>query len=146
MREQTYEEYLALKGNPHDFLRSRFQTMIFQLLGSSHLVDFLIRYNVAGGVQPQQLVEQFSKLWENYRGTDGYKQSVERSRPGGPDHLRRSQQIWQLTKKLDRAKWIDDWIKEDWDNWYGLTESDKTLWQQRQSDQLEEQCHASAST
>ena len=67
---------------------------------------------------------------EKYRETDDYKQSVERSKPGGPDHL---------TKKLDRAKWIDDWIKEDWDNWYGLTESDKTLWQQRRSGQLEEQ-------
>ena len=76
---------------------------------------------------------------EKYRETDDYKQSVERSKPGGSDHLRRSQLIWQLTKKLDRAKWIDDWIKEDWDNWYELTESDKTLWQQRQSGQLKEQ-------
>ena len=73
--------------------------MSFQLLGNSHLVDFLIRYNVAGGVQPPQLVEEFSKLWKDYRETDDYKQSVERSKPGGPDHVRRSQLIWQLTKK-----------------------------------------------
>ena len=47
--------------------------------------------------------------------------------------------IWHLRKKLDRAKWIDDQIEEDWDNWYELTQTEKTLWLQRQPGQLEEQ-------
>ena len=42
--------------------------------------------------------------------------------------MRRAKKVWDVKQKLKRAKWITDWIDENWTNWYHLSPSDQKLY------------------
>ena len=37
--------------------------------------------------------------------------------------------VKELREQIIRAKWINDWIRDDWNNWGLLTDSDQLLCQ-----------------
>ena len=41
---------------------------------------------------------------------------------------RLSKQIYNLRQRQKRAQWVADWVAEDWNNWYQLSQADQTLW------------------
>ena len=47
-----------------------------------------------------------------------------------PRTTRPSRQIYELTQQQTRAKWIADWVDQDWNSWYPLTPEEKDLWNQ----------------
>ena len=42
--------------------------------------------------------------------------------------MRRSKKIWMLKQKIERGKWIADWIAQDRTNLYLLGRSDRALY------------------
>ena len=117
-----------MSGNaPHDFLKSRFGAMKFQLLGNEALVDHLIRFNLCGAVQPA-MVENFCTSWRAYTHTEQYLKAKTASMKQEPGHVRRAKRIWYLKQKISRATWIAEWIDERASRWYRLSASDQELY------------------
>ena len=129
-----------LEGLPgpkrHDFVKSRFGAMKFQLLGNQALVDFVIRFNFCGAAQPAALLE-FCNLWINQTATGEHKKAQELSEKQAPEHIRRAKKIWALQRKIQRAQWIVDWVTRSWDNWYRLSPSDKNLYYRHSDNSLQ---------
>ena len=118
----------SLWGSPrHDFVKSRFGAMKFHLLGNEALVDYIIRYNLCGAAQPAALRE-FCEFWRRYTLTDQYEKAKRASEKQEAGHVRKAKQIWILKQKINRGKWIADWIAEARTNWYRLKASDKDLY------------------
>ena len=70
MDPNKFASYEALVGpKKHNVLKSRFSSMKFQLLGNAALVDYIIRFNLCGAVQPEALCA-FCKQWANYFNSD----------------------------------------------------------------------------
>ena len=86
--------------------------MKFQLLGNAALVDYFIRFNVFGAVQPGALT-MFSQLWLEHTHTDAYLKAKKESEKAEPDHVRRSKQIYHMEEKVRRAEWNAGWIAEN---------------------------------
>ena len=117
-----------MSGNaPHDFLKSRFGAMKFQLLGNEALVDHLIRFNLCGAVQTA-MVENFCTSWRAYTHTEQYLKAKTASMKQEPGHVRRAKRIWYLKQKISRATWIAEWIDERASRWYRLSASDQELY------------------
>ena len=95
----------------HDFVKSRFGAMKFQLLGNETLVDHIIRCNLCGAAQPEMLTD-FCERWERYTQTDLYLKARRESEKHEPGHVRRAKKLWHLKPKLKCAHWIADWIAE----------------------------------
>ena len=111
----------------HNFGKSRFSVMKFHLLGHETLVDHIIRNNLCGAVRPDMLAD-FCDRWQRYMQTDLYRKARQESEKREPGHVRRAKRIWYLKQELRRAKWISDWIDEEWSNWYSLSRSDQNLY------------------
>ena len=130
----------VLEGLPgprrHGFVKSRFGAMKFQLLGNQALVDFVIRFNFCGAVQPAALRE-FCNLWKKQTATGEHKKAQELSEKQAPEHIRRAKKIWILQRKIQRAQWIVDLVTWSWDNWYRLSTSDKNLYYSHSDNSLQ---------
>ena len=136
----------SLLGNQaHDFLKRRFDAMKFQLLGNAALVDFTIRCNLIGAVQPAAL-QDFMHRWKQYIETPAFRHAQEYSKPKPVGHVRRSQKIRDLQDQIQRGKWINDWIQEDWNNWWRLTASEQRLCQAYCSYALDDELKAIKAT
>ena len=129
MRPDSFSalEHLRSETERHDFVKSRYSVMKFQLLGNQALVDYIIRFNLCGAVQPVAL-QEFCHLWEKETRTEEHKKAQELSQKQAPGHIRRAKKIWILKQKIQRATWIVDWVDESWNNWYKLSPSDKDLY------------------
>ena len=101
----------------HDYVKSRFGAMKFHLLGNEALVDYIVRYNLRGAVQPEAL-QAFCERWRLYTLTEQYQKAKNASEKQEPGHLRRSKKIWTLTQNIERGKWIADWTAEGRTKWY----------------------------
>ena len=114
MHPESLEILSNLPGSrKHDFTKSRFGAMKFQLLGNEALVDYIIRCNLCGAAQPADLHE-FCKLWSEYTLTEQYMKAVKESEKKEEGHVRRAKKIWKLKQKISRGKWIADFIDEAW--------------------------------
>ena len=75
MDPNSFASYEALVGpKKHNVLKSRFSSMKFQLLGNAALVDYIIRFNLCGAVQPTALCA-FCNKWANYTNSDDHKKA-----------------------------------------------------------------------
>ena len=110
--------------------------MKFQLLGNQALVDFVIRFNFCGAVQPAAL-QEFCNLWKKQTATGEHKKAQELSEKQAPEHIRRAKKIWILQRKIQRAQWIVDWVTWSWDNLYWLSTSDKNLYYSHSDNSLQ---------
>ena len=72
----------------HDYVKSRFGAMKFHLLGNEALVDYIVRYNLRGAVQPEAL-QAFCERWRLYTLTEQYQKAKNASEKQEPGHLRR---------------------------------------------------------
>jgi hypothetical protein len=112
----------------HDFLKSRFGAMKFQLLGNEALVDHLIRFNLCGAVQPVVL-QNFCRSWATYARTPQHLKAQAMSEKQLPGHVRRGRRIFHLRNSLRRAQWIVEWVDEEPARWHLLSASDKKLYE-----------------
>ena len=129
MNPENLSKFQGLRGEDvHDFVKKRFSAMKFQLLGNAALVDISIRCNLTGAVQPAAL-QEFIHRWKQYIETPACQKAREASKKKHPWQPQRFKRIQELHAKIERGMWINDWILEDWDNWYALTESDRHLCQ-----------------
>ena len=103
----------------HDFVKKRFSAMKFHLLGNEALVDYIIRFNFCGAVQPAAL-QEFCNLWMKYTVTDEHKKAQAQSEQKAPGHIRRAKKIWNLKQQIQRAQWVVDIVTCSWDNWHQL--------------------------
>ena len=110
----------------HNFLKSRFRAMKFQLLGNQALVDFTIRCNLCSAVQPVTL-QDFMKRWKTYTQTPDFRKAQEDSRPRPFGVPRRSQKRWQLRGQIRQGKWIDDWIRNHGGSLWRLDDSQRWI-------------------
>ena len=108
----------------HKAVRSSFNAMKFQLLGNAALVDYFIRFNVFGAVQPGALTS-FSQLWREHTHTEAYLKAKQESEKAEQYHVRRSKQIYLLKEKVWRAQWNAGWIAENPSNWDKLESKDQ---------------------
>ena len=69
--------------------------------------------------------------------TEEHKKSQELSEKQAPEHIRRSKKIWILQSKIQRARWVVDWVTLSWDNWYRLSTSDKNLYYSHSDNSLQ---------
>ena len=51
--------------------------------------------------------------------------------------MRRSKKIWMLKQKIERGKWIADWIPEDRTKWYLVGRSDRALYDEYLADAIQ---------
>jgi hypothetical protein len=103
-------------------IHKRFHTMLHQIYGNKPLVDLCLRYPICSAEQPAELLSRFADEWEKTLAT----RHTNRSTP--TDTPRLSNQIYWLTKRQERGRWIANWIKDNWNNWYELTEEDRKIW------------------
>ena len=146
MKQDSLLIWQQMKGDQaHNFLKSRFGAMKFQLLGNEALVDFTIRCNLIGAVQPAAL-QDFMHRWKQYIETPACRQAQEYSRPKPVGQVQRFRRIKDLREQIERGKWINDWVQEDWNNWSRLTESDRRLCQAYCSYALDDELKAIQAT
>ena len=128
MDPNKFASYQALVGTKkHNVLKSRFSSMKFQLLGNAALVDYIIRFNLCGAVQPEALCA-FCKKWANYTNSDEHKKAKQMSEEREPGHMRRAKQIWILQQRIGRGQWIAQWVDERWSNRLSLSTSDQEIY------------------
>ena len=137
MHPDSLSRFEGLWGSKrHDFVKSRFGVMKFQLLGNQALADYIIRFNFCGAVQPAAL-QEFCNLWKKQIVTEEHKKAQELSEKQAPEHIRRAKKIWILQRRSQRAKWIVDWVTWSWDNWYRLSTSDQNLYYSQSDNSLQ---------
>jgi hypothetical protein len=101
--------------------------MKFQLLGNAALVDYIIRFNLCGAVQPTALCA-FCNKWADYTNSDDHKKAKQMSEERERGHMRRAKQIWILKQALVRGQWIAQWADERWSNRLSLSTSDQEIY------------------
>jgi hypothetical protein len=105
----------------HNFCKSRFSTMLFELFGNKSLVDTLIRVPICSAQPPATVLKAFAKAWDDFKDGQEIRRARENSeRQVGP---RLSKQIYLLQKRIDRGRWIANWLAEDWYNWWDNRQS-----------------------
>jgi len=131
MNPQSLEE-LAKKTRQQDIHKachSKFNTMLFQLIGNKALVDLFVRYPMCSAEQPAAILRSFAEGWHRATTSPEAERAREISEPrSGRTEPRLSKQIYELKDRLKRGKWIADWIRSDWSNWDQLGEADQRLW------------------
>ena len=73
--------------------------MKFQLLGNAALVDYIIRFNLCGAVQPTALCA-FCNKWADYTNSDDHKKAKKLSEARELGYVRRGKQIWILKQAI----------------------------------------------
>ena len=53
----------------HQAVKSKFSTMLFELIGNKALVDLFIRFPICSVEQPASLLKNFVEAWQNVRNT-----------------------------------------------------------------------------
>ena len=112
----------------HQALKSRFSAMLFELFGNRALVELFIRFPICSAEQPAWLLKNFVEAWENFRDTPEASRARETSPKNETGEARLSKQIYKSRQRQKRAQWVADWVAEDWNNWYQLSQADQTLW------------------
>ena len=120
----------------HDFVKTRFGAMKFQLLGNEALVDHLIRFNLCGAVL-SVVLQNFCRSWAAYKITPQHLKAQEMSQKQQPNHVRRAKRIWNLRRSLWQAEWVVSWVDEEPSRWHDLSASDKNLYDTFQALQTE---------
>jgi len=112
----------------HQALKSKFSTMLFELFGNKALVELFIRFPICSAEQPAWLLKDFVGAWENFRDTPEASRARESSPKNETGEARLSKQIYKSRQRQKRAQWVADWVADDWNNWYQLSQADQTLW------------------
>ena len=112
----------------HQALKSKFSTMLFELFGNKALVELFIRFPICSAEQPAWLLKDFVGAWENFRDTPEASRARESSQKNETGEARLSKQIYKSRQRQKRAQWVADWVADDWNNWYQLSQADQTLW------------------
>ena len=123
-------------------IHQAFSTMQFQLLGNKHLIHYLIKYPFCSAEQPADAIQAFLHEWAVHCQSEEYRHAVADSRPCKKNHKRLSQQIWEAKQKLERGKWVSEWVDQWWLNLYHLQPSERTLYRQYQLEELQQQLDA----
>ena len=126
----------------HNKLHSAFRTMQFQLLGSKHLIHYLIKYLVCDAEQPAHVIQDFLDKWVVHSQSEGHRRAVADSTPCDKDHTRLSKKIWRATQDLQRGKEVTQWMEECRNNWYQLSASEQSLWREYDKRELHQQLEA----
>ena len=111
----------------HDFVKKRFSTMKFQLLGNAALVDYIIRFNLCGAVQPTALCA-FCHKWADYTNSDDHRKANKMSEARQLGYVRKGKQIWILKQAIVRGHWIAQWVDWSWSNRLSLSTSDQEIY------------------
>ena len=119
----------------HQACKNRFSTMLFQLFGNKSLAEILIRIPIMSKHQPASVLKKFAFAWRNYK--DGPQARLAREISPKQVAPRLSKQIYQLQKRIDRGRWIAEWVAEDWNNWYLLTAAEKQIWSEYNSGDIQ---------
>ena len=128
MDPNKFVSYKALVGNKkHNVLKSRFSSMKFQLLGNAALVDYIIRFNLCGAVQPTALCA-FCNKWADYTNSDEHKKANKLSEARELGYVRRGKQIWILKQAIVRGHWIAQWVDGSWSNRLSLSTGDQEIY------------------
>jgi hypothetical protein len=128
MDPNKFASYEALVGpKKHNVLKSRFSSMKFQLLGNAALVDYIIRFNLCGAVQPTALCA-FCHKWADYTNSDDHKKAKKSSEARELGYVRRGKQIWILKQAIVRGHWIAQWVDGGWSNRLSLSTSDQEIY------------------
>ena len=112
----------------HLDVKSKFNTMLFQLFGCKPLVEIFIRFPICCAEQPAPLLKNFAHAWRSFRNSPEANSARKISQPNMPGEVRLSKQIYALEQRRVRGKWIAEWIEEDRNNWYQLNHADQLLW------------------
>ena len=123
-------------------IHQAFSTMQFQLLGNKHLIHYLIKYPLRSAEQRADAIKAFLEEWEVHCQSEEYRHAVADRRPCKKNHKRLSQQIWEANQKLERCKWVSEWVDQWWLNLYHLQPSERTLYRQYQLEELQQQLDA----
>ena len=133
-------EKVHSKQRRHVKIKSRFNSMIFQICGNSQLVNIFIRYPIYDAA-PKDLLEMLSKFkpaWDDWRASAerGRCQEAKKKEKREP---RTSLVLRQLKKDRQRAKTIDEWLQQVVYFWRDdfmyqiyprLSQNDLDLWKQ----------------
>ena len=119
----------------HQACKSKFGTMLFQIIGNKALVELLVRFPICSAAQPASVLKTFPKDWQNIRDSPMAIKAREDSQPKMEPRL--SKQIYHLKTSIERAQWIAKWIQEDSNNWYQLSKPDRNLWVEYNNGNLE---------
>jgi uncharacterized membrane protein YheB (UPF0754 family) len=132
MRPESQQKLreIAIQQKRHQFLKARFNTMLFELFGNKCLVELFVRYPTSDRAYfRHSLWHNFAKDMQSIGDSPECIRARKRSqKKPDRDQPRLSKQIFSLRQRQERAQWIAQWIEDDWGNWRYLHQADQTLW------------------
>ena len=139
MDPQSLEKVAAMETRQeyHQACKNKFNTMLFELFGNKCFVELCVRFPICSAEQPAAILKRFAVQWQDFRDSPQAKQAREIStKKTEHDAPRLSKQIYALKQRQVRGQWIADWIHENWDSWYQLSQADQSLWVEHDSGDL----------
>jgi hypothetical protein len=112
----------------HQSLKTKFNTMLFQMIGNKALVELFVRFPLLSAEQPGTVLSNITRVLQ-LEDPEKYRAQII-SQPNLLGVVRPSKQIHALQQLLKDGRWIDEWIVEDRNNWYKLTHAQQLLWRQ----------------
>ena len=119
---------LSTNQEHHLSLKSKFNTMLFEIFGNKAFVATFIKFPICSAEQPAPILRSFAQGWQSWRNSAEANRARELSQQKEPGKERLSKQIRKLKEKEYRGQWIADWIQANPGNWYKLTYADRRLW------------------
>ena len=112
----------------HQSLKTKFNTMLFQIFGNKALVELFVRFPLLSAEQPGAVLSNITRVLQLEDPELDRAQII--SQPNLLGKVRLSKQIYALQQLQKDGRWIDEWIVEDRSNWYKLTHAQRLLWSQ----------------
>ena len=111
----------------HQALKTKFNTMLFQIIGNKALVELFVRFPLLTAEQPGNVLSDITRVL----GLEELKKH------GAPIHskaspsgtVRLSSQIYFLQQLEKNGRCIHEWIRQDRNNWYKLTDDQRKQWE-----------------
>ena len=147
MRLDNFHKHYAFldKGQnqkAHQLAHRAFNTYCFQLAGSKYLLHMLLQLPIlpqCSAAQPDFVEVPALTKWitdlQEHKQTPEYQAAVARSEKRSSEHRRLSQQIWQQSKQLSKAKAL--FRKAGRGLWNALTQEEQDLVQAYDGGRLE---------
>ncbi len=139
MRPENLEKLSGMtRQKQHQYCKSRFATMLFQLFGSHSLAETFLKFPICNAAQPALILQAWATAWQTYQNTPEHAQARRDSQPKQEPRI--SKQIHGLRQRLAHGKWVGDWVDADLvANWYSLSPADQRVYLEYQRGDIQRQ-------
>lgn len=114
----------------HLALKSKFNTMLFQLMGEKALAETFIKFPISCTDQPAPILRRFADAWKTWRTSPERNNAREvstKKEKRDPDRRLGAQKYW-LIQRQKSAVQINDWLQKNCQRWDQLSREDQQIW------------------